>query len=226
MNKSFNNNLYGVDPEKATNLGFSLDHKVFVFGGQGNLIFDYYNTTFDNRVIIDFETPGEFNFYNSSQGKSNSFQVEFLFSKNNWNITAAYKKYDVKSFYNSGLKEKPIQPRNIVFFNYGIESNKTNNKYWKFDITYNRLGKQRLVSNSRDNFEFTDPHFSINSQITRVFSSKFEVYIGGENLNNYQQENPIIMADNPFDPMFDASIVHGPIFGSIYYLGLRFKILS
>ena len=33
--------------EKATNLGFSLDHKVFVFGGQGNLIFDYYNTTFD-----------------------------------------------------------------------------------------------------------------------------------------------------------------------------------
>ena len=34
------------------------------------------------------------------------------------------------------------------------------------------------------------------------------------------------MADNPFDPMFDASIVHGPIFGSIYYLGLRFKILN
>ncbi len=228
MNKSFNNNLYGVNPEKATNLGFSLDHKVFVFGGQGNLIFDYYNTTFDNRVIIDFETPGEFNFYNSTLGKSksNSFQVEFLFSKNNWNITAAYKKYDVKSFYNSGLKEKPIQPRNIVFFNYGIESNKTNNKYWKFDITYNRLGKQRLVSNSRDNFEFTDPHFSINSQITRVFNSKFEVYLGGENLNNYKQENPIIMVDNPFDQMFDASIVHGPIFGSIYYLGLRFKILN
>ena len=228
LNKTFTEKLYGVSPEKATNLGFSLDHKVFLFGGQGNIIFDYYNTTFDNRVIIDFENPGEFNFYNSSLGKSksNSFQAEFLFSKNNWNIVAAYKKYDVKSFYNSGLKEKPIQPRNIIFFNYGIESNKTNNKYWKFDITYNRLGKQRLVSNSRDNFELVDPHFSINSQITRVFNTKFEIYIGGENLNNYKQENPIIMADNPFDPMFDASIVHGPIFGSIYYMGLRFKILN
>ena len=228
LNKTFTEKLYGVNPEKATNLGFSLDHKVFLLGGQGNIIFDYYNTTFDNRVIIDFETPGEFNFYNSKLGKSksNSFQAEFLFSKNNWNITAAYKKYDVKSYYNSGLKEKPIQPRNILFFNYGIESNKINDKNWKFDITYNRLGKQRLVRNPRDNFELVDPHFSINSQITRVFSSKFEVYLGGENINNFKQEDPIIMANNPFDPMFDASIVHGPIFGSTYYMGLRFKILN
>ena len=228
LNKTFTEKLYGVSPEKATNLGFSLDHKVFLFGGQGNIIFDYYNTTFDNRVIIDFETPGEFNFYNSELGKSksNSFQAEFLFSKNNWNITAAYKKYDVKSYYNSGLKEKPLQPRNIIFFNYGIESNKINDKNWKFDITYNRLGKQRLVRNPRDNFELVDPHFSINSQITRVFSSKFELYLGGENINNFKQEDPIIMANNPFDPMFDASIVHGPIFGSTYYMGLRFKILN
>ena len=228
LNKSFTEQLYGVNPEKATNIGFSLDHKVFLFGGQGNIIFDYYNTAFDNRVIIDFETPGEFNFYNSTLGKSksNSFQAEFLFSKNNWNITAAYKKYDVKSYYNSGLKEKPIQPRNIIFFNYGIESNKINDKNWKFDITYNRLGKQRIVRNPRDNFELVDPHFSINSQITRVFSSKFEVYLGGENINNFKQDNPIIMANNPFDPMFDASIIHGPIFGSTYYLGLRFKILN
>jgi len=228
LNKTFTEKLYGVNPEKASNLGFSLDHKVFLLGGQGNIIFDYYNTTFDNRVIIDFETPGEFNFYNSKLGKSksNSFQAEFLFSKNNWNITAAYKKYDVKSYYNSGLKEKPLQPRNILFFNYGIESNKINDKNWKFDITYNRLGKQRLVRNPRDNFELVDPHFSINSQITRVFSSKFEVYLGGENINNFKQEDPIIMANNPFDPMFDASIVHGPIFGSTYYMGLRFKILN
>ena len=228
INKNFSDKLYGVSPEKATNIGFSLDHKVFLFGGQGNIIFDFYKTLFDNRVIIDFETFGEFNFYNSSLGKSKSdnYQLEFLFSKNNWNITAAYKKYDVKSYYKSGLKEKPLQPRNVIFFNYGIESNKINDKNWKFDITYNRLGKQRLINNIRDSDEFVDPHFSLNSQITRVFSKNFEVYVGGENINNYKQENPIIMANNPFDPSFDASIVHGPVFGSTYYLGLRYKILN
>ena len=228
LNKNFSDKLYGLSPEKATNLGFSLDHKVFLFGGQGNLIFDFYKTIFDNRVIIDFETFGEFNFYNSSFGKSKSdnYQLEFLFSKNNWNITAAYKKYDVSSYYKSGLKEKPLQPRNIIFFNYGIESNKINDKNWKFNITYNRLGKQRLMDNPRDSYEYVDPHFSIMSQITRVFSNKLEVYVGGENINNYKQENPIIMANNPFDPSFDASIVHGPIFGSNYYAGLRYKILN
>ena len=30
-NNNFSDKLYGVDPEKATNLGFSLDHKVFLF---------------------------------------------------------------------------------------------------------------------------------------------------------------------------------------------------
>ena len=124
------------------------------------------------------------------------------------------------------MKEKPLQPRNIIFFNYGIESNKVNDKNWKFDITYNRVGKQRLMLNPRDSSEFVNPHYSINSQITRVFSNKFEVYLGGENINNFKQDNPIIMSNNPFDPSFDASIVHGPIFGSIYYLGLRYKILN
>ena len=152
--------------------------------------------------------------------------LEILLSKKNWNITAAYKKYDGKSYYQSGLKEKPLQPRNIIFFNYGIESNKVNDSNLKFDITYNRLGKQRLMLNPRDNYESVDPHFSINSQITRVFSSKFEVYVGGENINNYQQENPIIMANDPFNQNFDASIIHGPIFGSTYYIGLRYKILN
>ena len=228
QNKSFSNYLYGLNPELATNYGFSIDQKLSFFGGQGNLIFDYYSTRFDNKVIIDFENFGEFNFYNSIFGESvsNSSQLEFIFSKNNWNLTAAYKMYDVKNFYKDGLKEKPLQPKNIIFFNYGIESNRVGEKFWKFNFTYNRLGKQRLMQNIRDTGIYAEPHYSINSQITRVFSDKFEVYLGGENINNFKQDNPIIMASNPYSKDFDASIIHGPIFGSTYYMGLRFKILN
>ena len=82
------------------------------------------------------------------------------------------------------------------------------------------------MRNPRDSNLYTQPHFSINSQITRIFSSKFEVYLGGENLNNYKQKDPIIMASDPYSKDFDASIIHGPIFGSTYYAGLRFKILN
>ena len=228
QNKSFSNYLYGLNPELATNYGFSIDQKLSFLGGQGNLIFDYYSTRFDNKVVIDFEKFGEFNFYNSIFGDSvsNSTQLEFMFSKNNWNLTAAYKTYDVNNFYKDGLKEKPLQPKNIVFFNYGIESNRVGEKLWKFNFTYNRLGKQRLMQNTRDREIYAEPHYSINSQITRVFSNKFEVYLGGENINNFKQDNPIIMASDPYNKDFDASIIHGPIFGSTYYMGLRFKILN
>jgi len=61
-------------------------------------------------------------------------------------------------------------------------------------------------------------------QITRVFSKQFEVYLGGENLGNYKQLNPIISADDPFGSTFDTSLVYAPIFGKMFYAGLRFKL--
>jgi hypothetical protein len=57
-----------------------------------------------------------------------------------------------------------------------------------------------------------------------VFSSKFEIYVGGENVTNVRQPDPIISADNPFGSNFDTNFVYGPIFGSLYYAGLRYKI--
>jgi hypothetical protein len=64
----------------------------------------------------------------------------------------------------------------------------------------------------------------INAQVTHVFSSNFEIYVGGENIGNYKQSKAILGAETPFGPTFDASIVYAPIFGQMYYAGLRFKI--
>ena len=228
QNKNLSDLLYGLKPEKATNYGISIDKGFNFAGGQGNFIIDYYKTDFKNKIIVDFENPREVSFYNSenNQSKSSSFQAEVIFSKNRWNLTAAYKNYDIKLMYNDGLKEKPLQPSEIIFFNFGTESKKVGEKHWKYDFTFNSLGKQRLMKNVRDKSEYVDPHFSINSQLTRIFSQKFEVYIGGENLNNFKQDNPIIFASDPFNKDFDGSIVHGPIFGRSIYMGFRFKILN
>ena len=228
QNKNLTDLLYGLKPEKATNYGVSIDKGFNFAGGQGNFIIDYYKTDFKNKIIVDFENPREVSFYNSenNQSKSSSFQAELIFSKNRWNFTAAYKNYDIKLMYKEGLKEKPIQPKEIIFLNFGTESKKVGEKHWKYDFTFNLLGKQRLMKNVRDKSEYVDPHFSINSQLTRIFSEKFEVYLGGENLNNFKQDNPIIFASDPFNKDFDGSIVHGPIFGSSIYMGFRFKILN
>jgi hypothetical protein len=63
-----------------------------------------------------------------------------------------------------------------------------------------------------------------NLQVTKVFSKKFELYVGGENLTNLKQKNPILAVDNPFGENFDSTIIYAPIFGRMFYSGLRFKI--
>ena len=222
------NSTYGLNPEKATNYGLSLDKGFNLFGGQGNFIIDYFKTDFDDKVIIDFEYPGIVQIYNATDKKSyyQSFQAEITYSLNRFNMTTAYKNYDVQISYNDGVKSKPLQPSEIFFLNIGYESQNNNGKLWKYDFTLNRVGKQRLMRNPRDSSSYTNKHTFINAQITKVFSEKFEIYAGGENLLNYKQENPIIFFEDPSNSLFDASVIHGPIFGASLYVGFRFKVLN
>ena len=222
------NSTYGLNPEKATNYGLSLDKGFNLFGGQGNFIIDYFKTDFDDKVIIDFEYPGIVQIYNATDKKSyyQSFQAEIIYSLNRFNMTTAYKNYDVQISYNDGVKSKPLQPSEIFFLNIGYESQNNNGKLWKYDFTLNRVGKQRLMRNPRDSFSYSNKHTFINAQITKVFSEKFEIYAGGENLLNYKQENPIIFFEDPSNSLFDASVIHGPIFGATFYAGFRFKVLN
>lgn len=64
----------------------------------------------------------------------------------------------------------------------------------------------------------------MNAQITKVFNSNFEVYVGGENLSNFTQNNPVLSANDPFGANFDTSIVYAPIMGRMFYGGFRFKL--
>ena len=228
IDSELGNSTYGLNPEKATNYGLSLDKGFNLLGGQGNFIIDYFKTDFDDKVIIDFEYPGIVQIYNSTDKKSyyQSFQAEIIYSINRFNLTTAYKNYDVQISYNDGIKSKPLQPSEIFFLNIGYESQNNDGKLWKYDFTLNRVGKQRLMRNPRDTASHTNPHTFINAQVTKVFSEKFELYAGGENLLNYKQENPIIFSEDPSNSLFDASIIHGPIFGASFYAGFRFKILN
>ena len=100
---------------------------------------------------------------------------------------------------------------------------------WRFDYTIHTQGKQRLPSTASNPLayqlpEFADPYSLMNAQITKVFSPAFEVYLGGENLSDVTQKNPILGADNPFGSNFDTNIVFAPIMGRMFYAGFRFKI--
>jgi len=72
--------------------------------------------------------------------------------------------------------------------------------------------------------ETTPTVATLNMQLTKVFSTAFELYLGGENLTNEKQETPILNSENPFESTFDTTFVYGPIFGVSFYAGLRYKL--
>jgi outer membrane receptor for ferrienterochelin and colicins len=227
-----NGEIYGLDPEIAWNYGVSFLQGFNLLERKVDVTFDFYRTNFKNQVVVDYENPQEVNFYNLD-GKSyaNSIQLEFNYNLlERLDLRTAYKYYDVQTQYTSGKLEKSLTPKHRLFANIAYETNKTEKQaQWKFDATFNWLGKQRFTSTESNPIQYKLPDYSptvstLNAQITKVFSSKFEVYLGGENITNVKQSNPIIASEDPFGPNFDTTFVYGPIFGSMYYAGLRFKI--
>ena len=225
--------VYGLEPEDAWNYGVSFLQGFNFLNKKGDISLDYYITDFENQVVVDWENPQEVSFYNlEGESSAKSFQVELNYELlTRLNFRTSYKFYDVSTDYKSGNLQKPLQAQHRFFINLGYETEaKDNGAQWKFDYTLHSFGEARLPDTSANPVEYQLPAFSptynlMNAQVTKVFSNSFEVYVGGENLSDVQQINPVLGADNPFGPNFDTTIVYAPIMGRMFYGGFRFKIL-
>lgn len=227
--------LYGLNPEIAWNYGASFLQTFKIWGKNAELSVDFYRTHFDNQVVVDLDhSPQQALFYNLD-GKSfaNSLQAEVSISPaKGLDFKAAYKYYDVQTQFTKGQLEKTLTPKHRWFANIAYETADTqenNHSQWKFDVTFNWLGEQRLPTTATNPlpYRLSDyaPSFAtLNAQITRVFSKTFEVYVGGENITNYKQANGILAADAPFGAYFDSTMQYAPAFGQMYYAGMRFKL--
>ncbi|SFC35141.1 Outer membrane receptor for ferrienterochelin and colicins [Spirosoma endophyticum] len=230
-------------PEVSWNYGLSLTNDFQLIGKKASLVLDYHRTDFQNQLIVDIEHPGELYFYNLTNergvgGRSfaNSFQAELnVQPAKRFEVKAAYRLFDVQQSMGGPFGEERLLPkmmvsRDRVLLNagYALPFDK-----WKFDATLQWNGPRRIpylregyVHSSYQNMpiDFSPGFYNLNAQVSRAFRSGWEVYLGGENLTGFRQLNPIIGADDPFGPRFDAgSRVWGPITGQMVYAGFRFK---
>ena len=225
-------NSYGLDQEISWNFGGALLKEFELFYREGTVHLDFYHTRFVNQLVVDLdESAREVWFYNlSGESISNSIQAELnyeLFKR--FDIRLAYRFLDVYKTYLSGLNEKPLLSRHRGFVNLAYETKKKDHKQWKFDLTAQWIGSQR-IPNTRDNPELyalpgrSEDYMLMNAQVTRVFGERLEVYLGGENLLNYRQSNPILSSENPYGEYFESALIWAPIFGRMFYGGLRYTI--
>lgn len=228
-----NGELYGLNPEIAWNYGFSFVQKLVLLGRNADVGFDLYRTDFQSQAVVDlFESPQKVQFYNLN-GKSyaNSLQIDFSIEPvTRINLRTAYKYYDIPTDYISGRYQRPLQAKHRFFANVEYATPITEEgQQWRLDATANWFGKQQLPSTASnpeiDRLPDLSPSFStFNMQVTLQQSRNFEMYFGGENIGNYRQRRAVLGAANPFGPNFDTSIIYAPVFGQMFYAGLRFKI--
>ena len=219
---------YGLNQESAWNFGFSLTQNFTLDYREGIISADFFRTEFVNQVVVDLDqSPQQAIFYNlDGTSFSNSFQVQLDYEViKRLDMRIAYRWYDVKTTYHGELMNKPFVAKNRAFINLAYETR----NHWRFDYTLNWQDHKRIPNTSTNpekyQLEGSSPQFVLmNTQISKTFREKLELYLGAENLLNFKQDSPILASDDPFGPYFDASLVWGPVFGRNIYFGLRFKL--
>ena len=213
-----------LEQEAAWNYGISSSFYIPLFGKTLKLNAEYYHTHFNEQAVIDYDSnPTEIRITNlDGKSYSNTLQIDASYPVvKGFELTAAWRWNDVKSTYGGKLMEKPLTSRykGLVTASY-----KTPLGIWQFDATLQLNGGGRMPTPVNDLWE---NHFQayeqVSAQITRWFRH-FSVYIGGENLTGFRQEQTIINAADPWSSTFDPTMVWGPVQGAMFYAGIRVNI--
>lgn len=219
--------ISGLDQERAWNYGVAAAINIPVGPRDIQINAEYYYTRFGSQTVVDYDSdPYEIAIYSTSGlSYSHTLQIDASYTPlRNFDITAAWRLNDVKSTCRDGLRrEKPLTSRykTLLTLTYS-----TPLKIWQFDLTGQLNGPGRMP----DPYELADgslswprrykAYFMLNAQITRWFRH-FSIYIGGENLTNFKQKNPITGASDPWSPTFEPTMVWGPVHGAMAYVGIR-----
>ncbi len=214
--------------EEAWNFGLNVTHDFKLFGRDAQVDVEAYRTNFISQVISDLDSiPSDVYFYNlDGQSYANSYMAQITFEPvNRLSVLAAFRVSDVKTTINNELRQKPMVNayKGIISLNYATKFDK-----WKFDFTTQFNGKARIPNTQKmpvslQRGEYSPAYVQMFAQVTRKFKL-FEVYLGGENLTNFTQKDPVTEAFAPYHTHFDTSMVWGPLVGATVYAGFRYVI--
>ncbi|MCX6285943.1 MAG: TonB-dependent receptor [Bacteroidetes bacterium] len=218
----------GLTNEEAWNFGLSLTWDFTLFSRKAELTIDGYRTSFVKQTVVDQDSlPTAVFFYNlNGQSYANVAQAQFSFQPvKQFTVLAAFRYNDVKVTEGNQLRQKALvnQYKALLTLSYSTRFDK-----WKFDLTGQLNGPSRIPDTKKMPAVLQLPEkspvwFNLLAQVTKKFRN-FEIYIGGENLLNVRQENPIVEYFKPYHTHFDASMAWGPVVGITGYAGIRLTI--
>ena len=233
-----------LEPEKGWNAGLNVTSKFKLLFRDADFSVDGYWTQFQNRAVVDLDADAHaVEIYNLGDRTSRSLtgQAELGWSLHRrWDMRLAYRYVHAtterKGAEEAGTLLDPYVPKHRAFTQWSYHSKpNANDAQWNADFTVQWVGPQRIprpdvLFDNREASELEDDFVVLNGQISRVFAPGIDVYLGVENILNFKQQNPIVAWDLAYDDgqafqeNMDASLVYGPIFGRMVYVGGRLTL--
>lgn len=212
--------------ESAWSYGFFWHHSYAVGGGILRLSVDGVRAHIQRPLLWDIEHSwrvvvfsGEKDaLYQTLYGELQYEVPDFL------RLTLGYKLQEVWWPLSTQEVFRPLLPRQrgVIWLTW-----LTLSRRWQADAIISVYGRQRLPSTAEKSEPYRLPGYSpsygtLTLQITHRID-QWEIQLAGENLNGFRQAQPVLAADRPFSPEFDASLVWGPIMGRMASLTVRYS---
>lgn len=212
--------------EEAWNSGITALFYLHLAGKEIPLNVEYYYSDFQHQAVVDYDSDPTRIIIADLNGKSYSHTMQIDANcdfSDELNVLAAFRYNHVRCTYGGELLEKPLQSRYKGLLTVAW---KPMMGLWQLDVTLalnggGRMPKPYTLADGTPSWDEEFPAYpQLNVQITREFRH-FSVYLGGENLTNYKQPNPIIGAANPWSADFEPTMIWGPVHGTMVYAGIR-----
>lgn len=220
--------IYDLKQEESWNRGASLALYIPLRERTLTVNAEYYYTDFINQAVVDYDSdPTKISIDNlDGRSYSHTLQLDANYDiTDDINLLAAFRYNRVMCTYGGKLREKPLQSR---YKGLVTVSWKPMMALWQVDLTLQLNGGGRIPKyiDEADNTvhgQRFPAYPQLNLQVTREFRH-LSVYVGGENLTNYRQPDPVINAANPWSSTFDPTLVWGPVHGIMAYAGIRMNL--
>ena len=236
-----------IAQERAVNTGVSTTFYIPLGKRELQLSAEYYYTRFLDATIVDLDQdPNAVHIYSlSSVPQAQSFahnaQIEASIEVlRGWTWTAAFRWTDVRqtTLDDQGVAQLRLKPLSNQFKGIITTSYITPLKKWQFDLTaqFNGGGRMpdgfadyyidQLGSNqyyTKDGTLYYKWYPQLMAQITKYWRT-CSLYVGAENMTNFKQDHPVVHAEQPYNPGFDASMAWGPLTGWKVYVGFRWSL--